>query len=291
MRGAILVAGAEGFVGRALVRRFWQAGYKVYGAGSAAFVGGRPYVPVWHRADEPVDDPPTDIGVLVLAFGPRPGITEADALARYRDGVRRVVSWAAFWRVPRVVCISLLGAADDGGTALHRVKADAERIVRQSDVGWTIVRPSLLFGSDSPLFRRLAAWADHVLAPVPRTGALVQPLFVDDLAEVVLRIAVNRSTVRQTYDVAGPHPVGLRELLDQMGANAVWWPRRTVAVSDRWVRRTWIRWPWTPGEWEYFHHEPLVRDSRWVVELGVLPRSLSMFYAPYRRQAAADVWP
>jgi uncharacterized protein YbjT (DUF2867 family) len=290
MRGAILVAGADGFVGRALVRRFWQGGYKVYGAGGRAFTGDRPYVPVWHRADEPDGgDPPSDLEVLVLAFGPRPGVTDAAALARYREGIRRVAGWAAFWRVPRVVAISLLAASERGGTALHRAKAEAEDLLRQSGVAWTIVRPSLLFGADNPLFLRLAAWADHVVAPVPRTDALVQPLFVDDLAEVVLRIAVNPATVRETYDVAGPHPVGLRELLDQMGANAVWWPRRTVAVPERWVGRSWIRWPWTPGEWEYFHHEPLVRDSRWVVEFGILPRSLSMFYAPYRRRA--DAWP
>ncbi|MDZ7849800.1 MAG: NAD(P)H-binding protein [Halodesulfurarchaeum sp.] len=42
--------------------------------------------------------------------------------------------------------MSALGADPDGETAYIRAKGRAETVVRESDLDWTIVRPSVIFG-------------------------------------------------------------------------------------------------------------------------------------------------
>lgn len=279
----VLIAGAGGFLGRHVVDRFWQGGWKVYGSGGAGSVPAT-YIPLWSRADIPEGEPPDDLTTLVVSFGPRPGTDAHHEGARYLESVRLTVAWARHWDVKRLVLISILGASETSSYPLHRIKIRVEAIVRQSGLSWTILRPSLMFGRDNPLFHRLETWAARPLALVPESPALVQPIFVDDVGEAVYRAVGNPLAIGQIYELAGPHPVGLRELARQMAADTVWWQRQTVTVPARWQRRGLFGWPWTPGEWEYFHAEPLIRDGRWITDLGILPRSLSMFYAPYGRQ-------
>jgi hypothetical protein len=69
-------------------------------------------------------------------------------------------------------------------------------------------------------------------------------------------------------------------MLEHMGSDSVWWRRHLFHVHPRWEGRV-VHWPWTEAEWRYLEAEPLVRDCRWMTDLGILPRTLTMFYAPY----------
>lgn len=280
---AVLVYGAGGFLGRDLVTRFWNAGMKVYGTASRPSPEP-PYVPMW-PGREPGDwgPPPEDLHALVIAAGPRPGLVEEADTMRHLLAVRNAIAWARHYGVQRVVFVSVLGASTEGPHPLQRVKAQAEAIVERAGLAWTIVRPSLLFGRGADLFDRLESWASLPVSLVPVSPAVVQPVFVGDVSEAILRIIGHPATVGRTFDLPGPHLVTLRDLIRQMAADGVWWQRRVLSVAPDWRFARFVRWPWTPGEWDYFETEPRVRDSRWLVDLGILPRTLSMYYAPFGR--------
>jgi uncharacterized protein YbjT (DUF2867 family) len=277
MRAGVLVTGANGFVGRAVVKRLWDGGWPVFGLVSQVPPDAA-YIPVPLEGGLPKGAVPT-LDALVLVGGPSPTTIGAAADMRHVEAIRRLLAWARYQDVGRVVYISVLGAGPDGDHPLKRTKGEAEAHVRDSGLRWTILRPSLIFGPGSPLFDRLERWARRPFVPVRRTTALVQPIYVGDVAEAVARVLSHAGSVGRIFDMPGPHAITARELFYQMGADTVWWRRRLFYVPPEWERR--IRWPWTPSEWAYWEHETFSRASEWITELGILPRSLSMVYAAY----------
>lgn len=279
----VLITGASGFLGQALVERFWTAGWKVYGASSST-VADPPYIPLWAASEDPAGvEPPADLGAVVIASGPGPNMDADGAGARHLDGIRQILAWARHHQVQRLVYVSVLAASQDGLHPLRRVKAHGEDLVQHSGLAWTVVRPSLLFGHGSGFFQRLEEWASRPVSFVPSSPAVTQPVFVSDVAEAILRAVGSPSTVGRVFECPGPHLVTMRDLIRQMAADSVWWQRRVLAVDPQGRFARMVRWPWTTAEWSYYETEPRVRDSHWLLDLGILPRSLSMFYAPFGR--------
>lgn len=279
----MLIVGANGLLGRYTVTAFWNAGWKVYGVTSAP-VADAPFIPFGAVPDmSATTPPPPHLSTLVIAVGPRIGESLDTAGPRHFDTVKRTVAYARHWGVRRVIYISILGASMESDYPLHRLKAETEALIRQSGLDWTILRPSILFAREHPLFQRLEDWALRPISFVPRSADTFQPVYAGDVAEAILRAANSPGSITKTYNMPGPHPITVRDLVRQMAADYVWWERRTFTVPDRWRQSRHIHWPWTDSEWEYLRIEPLVRDSTWIMELGILPRTLSMFYAPYGR--------
>ncbi|MGC8487467.1 MAG: NAD-dependent epimerase/dehydratase family protein, partial [Clostridia bacterium] len=129
---AVLIWGAEGFLGRDLVTRCWNAGMKVYG--TAPNQSARPaYIPLWPgRGTGEWQEPPEDLRTLVMAAGPGPGLATEQAAVRHLQDVRNVLAWARHYGVQRVVFVSVLAAAADGAHPLQRMKAQAESMVEHS---------------------------------------------------------------------------------------------------------------------------------------------------------------
>jgi uncharacterized protein YbjT (DUF2867 family) len=277
-RRGVLVTGANGFVGRVLVDRLWEAGHPVFGLTSRVPLDAA-YIPTEADDGLPSGAVAKELSALILAAGPSPKTPDSSLDSRHLDQVRRLLAWARHWQVTRVVYISVLGAGPDSPHPLQRIKSQGEEHVRQSPLAWTILRPSLMFGGGSSLFRRLETWALRPFVPVPRSMQLVQPLYVGDLADVAVRVLSSPAAVGKTYDLPGPHPITVREILRHMGTGSVWWQRRALYLPPTWEER--IHWPWTDAEWSYLEAEPISRDSRWITELGILPRTLSAFYAPF----------
>lgn len=103
----------------------------------------------------------------------------------------------------------------------------AERVIRgeaafeQSGLDYTILRPTMIFGGDRDNnLERVAAWLRRwrFLPCVAGGRQLVQPIFVGDLVEAVVR-ALDRTdtTRRRALTVAGPEPMTWRSMMEALG--------------------------------------------------------------------------
>jgi NADH dehydrogenase len=101
----------------------------------------------------------------------------------------------------------------------QRSKGDAENLVKQSSLEWTIFRPSVVFGEKDKFINMFAAL--QKLAPVlPLGGASVrfQPVYVSDVAQAFVKSISMPETIGRVYDLAGPQIYQLAELVKFAGS-------------------------------------------------------------------------
>lgn len=115
--------------------------------------------------------------------------------------------------VKRIVHIGVTRASVDSDLPYYRGKAIQEVMLKESGVPFSIVRPTLVFGKEDILVNNIA-WLIRKSPVFPIFGSgryRVQPVFVEDLAE----IAVRQSTVMEgtTVDAIGPETFTFQELV------------------------------------------------------------------------------
>jgi NADH dehydrogenase len=132
---------------------------------------------------------------------------------------RKVVDACRQTGVRRLLHMSALTADPKGPSEYLRTKGEAERIVRESGLDFTIFRPSVIFGREDR-FLNLFAKLERLL-PVIVLGspdAKFQPVYVEDVARVYAESITRLETFGMACELAGPKVYRLRELVEYAGA-------------------------------------------------------------------------
>jgi uncharacterized protein YbjT (DUF2867 family) len=221
----IAVIGATGFVGSHLVPHLVRDGHKV----AAASRSGRG-LPGWGESVEArAADVETGIGLADVLAG-ADAVVHLVAIPRETggrrfdavnvEGTRRVLEAAREAHVARFVHLSVLGVTDDPRLHYLSSKWRGEQLVRQSDLDWVVLRPSIMFGEGDGFFNliktTLTWWSPGVIA-IPGSGdERFQPLSVDDLAIAVERSATEAERFRTVYELGGPDYWSYRQIVDEV---------------------------------------------------------------------------
>jgi NADH dehydrogenase len=131
---------------------------------------------------------------------------------------RKVVDACKRTGIRRLVHVSALNADPAGASAYLRTKGEAEKIVRESGLDWTIFRPSVIFGREDRflnLFAKLQSVLPVILLASPK--AKFQPVYVEDVAAAIVESVARLDSFGQTYELAGPKTYTLRELVEYVG--------------------------------------------------------------------------
>jgi uncharacterized protein YbjT (DUF2867 family) len=131
------------------------------------------------------------------------------------DGVANLVELGQAAGVQRFIQLSCLGATEHTSSLYFQCKWDAEELVRKSPFYWTIFRPSLIFDSESFLFRVLDFWVQRSpLIFIVGSGLnRFQPIAAADVATCIVKSIYDRDTVGKTYELPGPETLDLETLL------------------------------------------------------------------------------
>ena len=133
---------------------------------------------------------------------------------------------------------SILGAARDAGirravfistTAIFTqlnarsksVRLAAEESIQKSGLDFTILRPTMIYGSrrDRNIFRLIHFLRTLPLIPIFGNGEyLQQPIFVDDVAQAIVSCLKNDSTIGKSYNIAGRSPLSYNQVIDTIAA-------------------------------------------------------------------------
>ncbi len=221
----VTVVGGSGFVGRHVVRALARHGYRVRVAvrrPDLAFhlqplggVGQIHAVQANVRFPHSLDAAMAGADAVVNLVG----ILAPDGRQTFRsvqaEGARAVAAAAARAGVSRLVQMSALGAAPDSASEYATSKAEGEAAALESGVAAVVLRPSVIFGPEDGFFNRFAALA-RMLPVLPIVGGAtrLQPVFVGDVAEAVVKGVDGSAAAGRVYELGGPEIVTLKELVD-----------------------------------------------------------------------------
>jgi len=222
----IAVIGGTGFVGRHLCQQLAARGYRVR-VPTRNRERAKPLIllPTVDVVEADVHDP---LALQAVVAGCDAVINLVGVLhdGRGRRGfagahvelARTVVGACRAAGVRRLLHMSALAAAADAPSAYLRSKGEAERIVRESGLDWSIFRPSVIFGPKDSFLNLFACLSR--LMPVlvlASPDAKFQPVYAGDVAEAFVRALGDRSSYGRSYDLAGPRRYSLRELVAWVG--------------------------------------------------------------------------
>ena len=190
----ILLTGATGTVGSALLRRLTASGEAVRCLVRDPRRLGAERVRVQIALGD-LSDPASfrnalrgvDTVVHLAASirdQPRASIEELNAVATLR-----LLRAAEVAGARRFIFFSAIGATLHSGARFFRAKALAERSVRESSLATAVIAPSILYAPGDPWLTLLERFSYLPVMPLPGRGrALYQPLWADDAAACVTAI-------------------------------------------------------------------------------------------------------
>ena len=131
---------------------------------------------------------------------------------------RTVVEACRHAGVPRLLHMIALNASPDAPSEYLRSKGEAEQIVRESGLDYTIFRPSVIFGRDDSFLNMFAGILRLLpVVPLAMPNARFQPVFVEDVGAAFCASLTRLETFGQSYDLAGPKAYTLREMVRYVG--------------------------------------------------------------------------
>ena len=161
------------------------------------------------------------------------GILSGDFHKVQAEGARIVAEAAAAAGVGALIHISAIGADAHSASAYGRSKGEGEAAVRAAFPAATILRPSIVFGREDQFVNRFAALiAAAPVVPVLRAGTKFQPVYVGDVATVVVAALARPDLVAgETLELGGPDVVSMGALIRWI-AHAIGRKARIVELPD-----------------------------------------------------------
>ena len=209
----IAITGAAGFVGSHLTTRLVSEGHEVVRLARRPRSGAADIVV--SRLD--------DVNQLSEAFAGCDAVAHCAGINRelgeqtyervHVKGTRNVVEAAKAAGVEKIVLMSFLRARPDCGSPYHESKWEAEEIVRNSGLDYTILKAGVIYGRGDHMLDHLS----HALHTFPIFGLVgmkeksIRPLAIEDLVHVMRAALIDRRLKRQTVAVVGPEEIYLSE--------------------------------------------------------------------------------
>ncbi len=143
-----------------------------------------------------------------------------DFKAVHVDHTLRVVHAARKAGVRKLVYVSYLNARASGPSHFHDTKLEAEKIVKDSGLDYTILRPSIVFGAGDRFITSISRGIDKQ-GIFPTVGVFqpkLRPLAVGDLVHVIESAIVDDRLSKKTFAVMGPEEITLSDAIKKVAA-------------------------------------------------------------------------
>lgn len=222
----IFIAGASGFVGGHLVDDLVAKGQRVRCLARSE----RAKKTLSAKGAEVISGDITNSGNLNGILNPDDfvvhlvGIIEEKGGATFEsvhcNGTTNLVAEAKRSGVRHFFYQSALGADKNSWSGYLKTKAEAEEIVMQSGLPYTIFRPSLIIGPWDGFTRKLVDMIKlSPVLPIPGEGkAKFQPIYIKDWLKCIGRVIEKPGAYRATYDIGGTEHLTYRQIVEKLSA-------------------------------------------------------------------------
>lgn len=124
----------------------------------------------------------------------------------------------------RVVFISSTTVLLPLETRIKEAKTNSENLIKKSDLDYTILRPTMIYGScDDENFSKMIDFIKRkgFFVTFGSGENLIQPVYIEDVADAIVSVLENSKTYKKTYNICGKEPLKYIDMLkivqDKMG--------------------------------------------------------------------------
>jgi nucleoside-diphosphate-sugar epimerase len=209
----LFVTGGTGFTGSYVVPLLLKNGYEVrclYRQGSDRVVPLRAQPEIEWALGDLADSQALSTsmrGTAALVNIASLGFGHADSIIRAAQNAG----------IKRAIFISTTAIFTQLNAKSKAVRVAAELAVETSGLKYTILRPTMIYGSprDRNMWRLIRFMRYSPIVPVFGDGKyLQQPIHVDDVAQAVLSCLSKDKTIGKSYNIAGKYPLTYNEVVD-----------------------------------------------------------------------------
>jgi nucleoside-diphosphate-sugar epimerase len=144
------------------------------------------------------------INIASLGFGHAPNIVNA----------------CQDMKIKRAVFISTTGIFTKLNPDSKAIRLDAERLIKESHLDYTIIRPTMIYGTskDRNMWRLIRYLKKFPVLPILGNGTyLQQPVYVKDLAWAIVSAYETELSIKKTYNISGAESITYNEVVDITG--------------------------------------------------------------------------
>lgn len=223
----VFVTGSTGFVGSEVVRQLVAADHRVVALvrpGSEEKLVEAEQVELHHGDVTEAESLPAGMEgcdavihlVGIIREFPDRGITFEKL---HVEATRNVLAAASEQGIKRYLHMSANGVGPDSDSGYEKSKWKAEELVRDCDLDWTIIRPSIIFGPKGEFLEMLGDLVRKLpIVPVVGDGEYrLQPVAVDQVAETFVKALEKSAAVGQEYHLGGAKSYTYDRILDLVG--------------------------------------------------------------------------
>ncbi len=218
----ICIIGGTGFVGRVIARQAVDAGHEVTVTSRHPerardmLVKGIQVLKSDITTGKGIEDAMQGCDTVINLVGLLFPTSRNSFEAAHSKGANHVIGACEKTGVSQLLHMSaLLSDTAVQNTQYGKTKHQAEEYVRQSDLNWTIFKPSIIVGSqDSFLMRFKQLSSIGSVLPVISGDTKFQPVWVEDVARAFVQSIANPKVQRQVYTLAGNDVYTFKAMLD-----------------------------------------------------------------------------
>jgi nucleoside-diphosphate-sugar epimerase len=119
--------------------------------------------------------------------------------------------------IQRAVFVSTTAIFTQLNARSKQVRLAAEHAIEASGLKYTVLRPTMIYGSprDRNMWRLIRFMRYLSVVPVFGDGnSLQQPIYVGDVAQAIVSCLCNEQTVGKSYNIAGNSPLTYNQVID-----------------------------------------------------------------------------
>lgn len=133
--------------------------------------------------------------------------------------------------IPSLIHLSAIGVESDSDFIYMKTKLEAEELIKNSNVNYIIIRPSLVLGQNNELEGMISSLSLMDWTILPIFGGIFQPIHVNELAtfinsavgtfggthisDGILEIEEENTIIRKIIEVGGPNIYQLSEVISK----------------------------------------------------------------------------
>lgn len=207
----ILLTGATGFLGEFVLKELVEKGYEV-----TCFVRRTSNIDeikklkvkyVFGELDdyrslcEALKGKKALINIASLGFGHAPNIVNA----------------CEEMNIKRAIFVSTTGIFTKLNPDSKGIRLEAERLIKESSLDYTIIRPTMIYGTpkDRNMWRLVKYIKRLPVLPILGEGTyLQQPVYVKDLASAIVSAYENSVSIKKAYNISGAKALTYNEVID-----------------------------------------------------------------------------